>query len=565
MFAPPPAGWYLYGIMYHLGPAQAVVETGTVLEVETMLAVLLCIATLVALLARYLKIAYTVALVLVGLGMSFITVLNVEVSEGFILGVLIPPLVFQATMHLSWQRLRVDLGRILSLSVGGTILTTFLVGVLVRTFVDIPWQAALAFGALIASTDPVSVIDRFRELGVNKRLSTLVEGESLFNNGTGIVLFSLTVAGSASLTFSNTVGRFLLVFIGGSAVGAVLGYLTVTLILKFLDNYLLETIITLALALGSYVLASNLGLDGISSVIMAGLIVGNLGRKNTSPTTRYALENFWEMSAYVINAFVFLLMGVRMDISLMLSHIPQILVAVVSLIVVRMLIVYGMMGVNNLMPIVNKVPLSFQHILYWGGLKGAVNLALALSLPFYFSAYDTEILMSMTFGSVLFTLLVQGTTIKRAIDWAKIPGTSPVLIDYMRFQGRFLAARAGRMELEKLSGEEVITPETWQVMDNLYDEELTEDRRSMIKHFHANPRLEIDTLLKAREDMLRAGRSEMADAVLRGLVSEEIAQELVIEISERLAALEYIGDRIRAQYKQAAEEAERGADEKEGS
>lgn len=546
--------------MYLLGPAQTLMQPDTVLQVEILLAVLLGIATLVALLARYLKIAYAVALVLVGLGLSFITTFNVEVSEGFILGVLIPPLVFQATMHLSWRRLRADLGRVLSLSVGGTILTAFLVGILVEVLMGLPWQAALAFGALIASTDPVSVIDRFRELGVNKRLSTLVEGESLFNNGTGIVLFSLVAAGSANLTFANTVGRFLTVFVGGLAVGAVLGYLVVTLVLKFLDNYLLETIITLALALGSYTTAATLGLDGISSVITTGLIVGNLGHKNTSPTTRYALENFWEMSAYVINAFVFLLIGARMDISLMFIHLPQVGVAVLSLVVVRMMVVYGMMGVNNLLPSVHKVPMSFQHIMYWGGLKGAVNLALALSLPFYFNANDTEILMSMTFGAVLFTLLVQSTTIKRAIDWAKIPGTSAILIDYQRFQGRFLAARAGRLELEKLSGEEVITPETWEVMDNLYDEELIEDRRSMMRHFHANPRLEIETLLKAREDMLRAGRSEMSDAVLRGLVSDEVAEELVIEISDRLAALEFIGDRIRDQAKRAAEETGRAAE-----
>lgn len=546
--------------MYLLGPAQTMMDTSTVLQVEILLTVLLSIATLVALLARYLKMAYTVALVLVGLALSFITTLNVEVSEGFILGVLIPPLVFQATMHLSWRRLRTDLGRIVSLSVGGTLLTTFMVGVLVEALVGLPWQASLAFGALIASTDPVSVIDRFRELGVNKRLSTLVEGESLFNNGTGIVLFGLIVAGSANLTLSNTVGRFLMVFVGGLAVGALLGYLVVTLILKYLDNYLLETIITLALALGSYTTAAILELDGISSVIVAGLIVGNLGRKNTSPTTRYALENFWEMSAYVVNAFVFLLIGVRMDISIMFSHLPEVGVAILSLIVVRMLIVYGMMGVSNLLPSSYKVPMAFQHILYWGGLKGAVNLALALSLPFYFNEFDTETLLSMTFGAVLFTLLVQGTTIKRAIEWAKIPGTSSILIDYQRFQGRFLAARAGRLELEKLSGEEVITPDTWEVMDNLYDEELIEDRRSMMRHFHANPRLEIETLLKAREDMLRAGRSEMADAVVRGLVSDEVAEELVIEISDRLAALEYIGDRIREQAKQAAGETGQAAD-----
>ena len=341
-----------------------------ILSTEVTLVGLLAIAAAVAMVVSRIKVPFTVALVLAGLALSFTTAFDIHLSKELILGVLVPPLVFEATMHLPWHRLRTDLVAILTLAIGGTLIGTFLVGVLIRPFVDVPWPAALAFGALVSATDPVAVIARFRSLGVDKRLTTLVEGESLFNDGAAIVIFGLAAAGSAGFTVGGAVGEFLKVSVGGLAVGAVLGYLVSRVLLKHLDDHLLETAITLALAFGSYVVAEKLHISGILAVVAAGIIVGEVGLENTSPTTRLSLESFWELLSFIVNAFVFLLIGLRIDIAQMSHHVPAILVAVVTILVARAVIVYGTSLVQNRISATRYLPRSFQHAVYWGGLRG---------------------------------------------------------------------------------------------------------------------------------------------------------------------------------------------------
>ena len=394
-----------------------------ILSTEVTLVGLLAVAAAVAIVVSRINVPFTVALVLVGLALSFTTAFDIRLSKDLILGVLVPPLVFEATMHLPWHRLKSDLVSILTLAIGGTLIGTFLVGVLIRPFVDVPWPAALAFGALISATDPVAVIARFRSLGVDKRLTTLVEGESLFNDGAAIVIFGLAAAGGAGFTVGGAIGEFMKVSLGGLAVGAVLGYLVAKVLLKHLDDHLLETAITLALAFGAYVVAERVHLSGILAVVAAGIIVGEVGLDNTSPTTRLSIESFWELLSFIVNAFVFLLIGLRIDIAQMSHHVPAILVAVATILVARAVIVYGTSFIQNRISATRYLPPSFQHAVYWGGLRGAVSLALALTLTFSFEARTAEVLQVMTFGVVLFTLLVQGTTIRPVLHMVGISPT----------------------------------------------------------------------------------------------------------------------------------------------
>ncbi|MDE0289123.1 MAG: Na+/H+ antiporter [bacterium] len=515
-----------------------------ILSTEVTLVGLLAIAAAVAILVSRIKVPFTVALVLVGLALSFTTAFDINLSKELILGVLVPPLVFEATMHLPWHRLKTDLVAILTLAIGGTLIGTFLVGVLIRPFVEVPWPAALAFGALVSATDPVAVIARFRSLGVDKRLTTLVEGESLFNDGAAIVIFGLAAAGSAGFTVGGAVGEFLKVSVGGLAVGAVLGYLVSRVLLKHLDDHLLETAITLALAFGSYVVAEKLHISGILAVVAAGIIVGEVGLENTSPTTRLSLENFWELLSFVVNAFVFLLIGLRIDIAQMSHHVPAILVAVVTILVARAVIVYGTSLVQNRISTTRYLPRSFQHAVYWGGLRGAVSLALALTLPFAFDARTAEVLQVMTFGVVLFTLLVQGTTIKWVLDRVGISRPPAAALEHQRRQARLFAAWAGRKELGRLHDEEALQPYIWQTLDDLYRDELDEGRSSMRIHLRDHPELETAMLLRVRADLLRAERAGLADAVRRGLVSAEVADEVTANLDTRLAALDFIRARL---------------------
>ena len=524
--------------------AQSDVADLTVVTTEITLVALLAIAAVVAMLVSRFDVPFTVALVVVGLGLSFTTPFDASLSKDLILGVLVPPVIFEATIHLPWYRLKDDLVPILSLAIGGTLVGMFLVGALVRPFIDVPWPAALAFGALISATDPVAVISRFGSLGVDKRLTTLVEGESLFNDGAAIVAFGLAVTGGAGFSVGGAIGQFVAVSFGGLGVGLVLSYVISTVVMKRLDDHLLETIITLALAFGSYVLAEFFHVSGILAVVGAGIVVGEIGLAATSPTPRLSLEGFWEMLSFIVTAFVFLLIGLRIDIAQLSGHIPAILVAVAAILVARAVIVYGSSVIQNRFSSTRYLPRGFQHAVYWSGLRGAVSLALALTLPFSFDSHIAELLQVMTFGVVLFTLLVQGTTIKWVLDRVGISRPSQTALEHQRRQARLYAAWSGRRQLRRLHQEEAVHPYMWETLDDLYRDEMEESRASMGFHLRENPELETLMFLRIRADLLKAERAGLLEVVRRGLVSGSIADEVASAIDIRLAALDFIRTRL---------------------
>ena len=233
------------------------------IQIEGLVLELLLIVSIVAILVRRFRIPYTVALVLAGLVLSFRQRLAIELTPEIILTLLLPPLVFEAAFHLSFEKLRRNLRTIIILAVPGVILNMLVVGGILSRWAGIPISMALVFGALIAATDPVSVVAIFRKLGAPKRLEILLEGESLFNDGTAIVLFSLALGALQSGQFEIAAGvsDFVRVGGGGLLVGAVLGWLSSKLIGQ-IDDYLVETTLTTVLAFGSYLVAEQLHLSG---------------------------------------------------------------------------------------------------------------------------------------------------------------------------------------------------------------------------------------------------------------------------------------------------------------
>ncbi|MCZ7671142.1 MAG: cation:proton antiporter [Chloroflexi bacterium] len=361
-------------------------QNSELIQQELAFVLLLTIAAGVALVIRRIRFPYTVALVLVGAALSLVpNFLPFDVSSDVILAILVPPLLFEATLHIKWKHMRKDLGLIVALAVGGTLVGTIIVGEIVTWVLDVPLLAALAFGALISATDPVAVIAFFRSLGVSKRLSLLVEGESLFNDGAAIVIFNLMVAlaiaGPDTFSLSGAIIEFLRVSLGGLTIGLGLGYIVSYIVLKNLDDHLIETTTTVALAFGAYVIAEEFHVSGILAVVAAGLMVGNIGLQNTSPTTRLTLENFWEFSAYVVNSMIFLLIGFELEIDHLTPYLFPIIVAVGAILLSRAIIVYAMTGIHNaLTPHPRDVPQGYKHVMFWGGLRGAISLALALTL-----------------------------------------------------------------------------------------------------------------------------------------------------------------------------------------
>ncbi|MCA9932387.1 MAG: Na+/H+ antiporter [Anaerolineales bacterium] len=521
------------------------------IELELGVVLLLSIAALVAILIRSVKLPYTVALVLVGLILSFFpNFLGFTVSSDLIIAILVPPLLFEATLHIKWHSLKTDLFLVILLAVAGTMIGTLIVGSIIAPILRIPVEAALAFGALISATDPVAVIAFFRTLGVSKRLSILVEGESMFNDGVAIVLFNLAVGATAvnSAATNSTIGlsdgllQFFQVSFGGIGIGLLLGFVVSYVILKNVDDHLIETATTVALAFGSFVVAEEFHFSGILAVVAAGLMVGNIGTANTSPTTQLTLENFWEFLAFAVNSLVFLLIGLEIEIAQLLPNIIPIIVAVLAVLLSRGIIVYVITGLHNrFAPARHHLPELYRPVMYWGGLRGAISLALALTLngDLLGDRIAAE-LRVMTFGVVLFTLLVQGTTIERLIRRLGLATRPKQQVELQRRLGLVYAKRAGKQELDRLHDEGILFRDIWEAMSAVYDIELNDHKLALREHLQTFAELELEMYLQAREDVLMAERSALSDAARRGFISDEVQHDLIREADDRMAALRLI-------------------------
>jgi CPA1 family monovalent cation:H+ antiporter len=531
-------------------------ESSDLLQTELAFVILLSLAALAAILVRRIPLPYTVTLVLIGLVLSFVPPLGIEISSELILALLVPPLIFEATLSLKWENLRENLAPILLLAVAGTLMGTFIVAAIImlagQTLVpelNIVLAGVVAFGALISATDPVAVIAFFRDLGVGKRLSVLVEGESLFNDGVAIVIFGIALSagaatatgGDETLSLGGALVDFIRVAFGGLLVGAVLGYLVSTVILKNVDDNLIETATTVALAFGVFVVAEQLHVSGVLAVVAAGLFVGNIGTLNTSPTTRITLENFWEFLAFVVNSMVFLLIGLEVDLSAFQLNLPLVAVAVVAVLLSRAIVVYSLTWLHGRMDPNRAIPKSYRHIMFWGGLRGAISLALALSLTGdVFGDIVAQEFQLMTISVVLFTLLVQGTTIGPLLRRLGLADRPKEQREQERQQALLYATRAGSRELDRLFQDGMLSNEVWEAMTEVYRDDIRLGDQALRDLLIDYPELEQDMILRARRDLLRAERAAISDANQRGLVSEDVYHTLIRETDNRVTALRRI-------------------------
>lgn len=536
----------------------------SLLQQELSIVILLAIAAAVALLVKRIRIPYTVALVLVGLALAFLPadLIDIDVNADLILFVLVPPLLFEATLVLPWPKLKADLLPVLMFAIGGTMLGTFATAAVIRPIVDIPWLAAVAFGALISATDPVAVIAFFKSLGVDKRLGVLVEGESLFNDAVAIVAFTLAVSAAGepgSVSFGSAITDFLLKGFGGLAVGIFIGWVVAELVLANVDDPLIETTTTLAAAYGSFILAEDFGgifgfdssfhLSGILAVVAAGLVIGERGLGNTSPSTRVAMEHFWEILVFLVNSLVFLFIGIKVaGIDLADFNLGEVALAaaaaVVLVLIIRAIIVYGFGYIHGTIQPNRRIPMKFRHVSFWGGLRGAISLALALILEERnFDERTVNIVLIMTFAVVLFTLLIQGMTMTPLIRKLELAGSHENERRQQEYQARLYARRAGQAEVAKLGEQGVLFNEMARALSKTYQTEVQETTGDLGRHFVAHPELELSMMLQARRDALVAEQGALLELSRKGLVESEVAHHVSEEITNRMAALELIEER----------------------
>jgi CPA1 family monovalent cation:H+ antiporter len=391
----------------------------------SQLGILLFVSALVAMLSRRLRMPYTVGLVLAGMALYFSHIyLKWHLSKDLIFSVFLPPLVFEAALFIDWAELKRDSPVVGLLASLGVVVAAAVTAAGMHYGIDWNWGSAIVFGVLIAATDPVSVIATFKEADVPARVRLLIEAESLLNDGTAAVAF-VTVTGilaGGNQHVGSIAEALVVTTFGGIGVGGILAYLLVLLAGRTPD-YLVEITFTTLAAYGSFLIAEHFRMSGVLATLTAGLVVGNFrSSSQISNAGRQALKPFWEYAAFVANSLIFLLIGAQEAEQHFDSLWAPVVLAIVLVTLGRAVAIYPLCAVFARTRL--RVSRPQQHVLFWGGLRGALALALALSLPPSFPRHDAVV--TITFAVVAFSIFVQGLTITPLLKGLGLIADEPV-------------------------------------------------------------------------------------------------------------------------------------------
>jgi CPA1 family monovalent cation:H+ antiporter len=433
-------------------------------KIEAAILLLLLIASLGAVFFKRLKLPFTVGLVMVGLGLGLLEpwlmpFQSLVVSHDLIIFLFVPPLVFASASNLNSRLFFRNLAPILILAGPGLVVSMLIVGVWLAWLTPLTLTSALLFGALISATDPVAIVALFEKLGVPARLKMLVDGESMLNDATAIVAFTVVMgiimSGSfQAATLSAALVNVILVLLGGALVGVLLGILMRFVIVAAETNPLIQFVITLVIAYFSFLIADTVGASGVVAVLAAGLVIGRYKADLLKTEVKVRLDDLWELVAALANSLIFLLVGLtaaRFFIGPQ-AHYPahlwtSIFWAIVAAIAARGVMIFTITPCMNSFLQQGPIDLRSQTVSFWGGLRGAVALALALSLAADFP--QRELLIAMTLGVALFTILVGGLTAGPLIRRFRLDTPEP-LVRLEEAQARFLAQQRATQRLREL-------------------------------------------------------------------------------------------------------------------
>lgn len=519
---------------------SAVSIKGNLEQFLVVLSVSLSVATISRLFSWFRQIPYTLLLVIVGSGLAFVDVRLVNLSPELILEIFLPPLLFEAAWNMRWKDLKQSWLPVGLFAVLGVIISVLGVAWAVSTFTPLSLPIALLLGASLSATDPVSVVALFRELGASKRLTTIMEGESLFNDGVAVVAFLLLVGiplGVQDFSVTGTISRFG-VFVGvGVGVGGLIGFGISYLTQRF-DLPLVEQSLTLVSAYGTYLIAEELGGSGVIGVVTVGLILGNFGsRIGMNPRTRLIVSEFWEFLAFFVNSIVFLLIGDQINFGSLGGNLGLIVVAIAAVVITRIIVIFGL---GNLSNVFTEIDINFreQTVLWWGGLRGGVSIALALSVPEILDGRQE--IIDAVFGVVLFTLLIQGLTVQFLLEKLNLIGDQPLRQEYSEALARRTALNRvlkylANLEEDEINEEGDRAAEFLRYQYSLVKGQLQgiEDELETLRRDH--PSLMSIELEQVRERLLDIEADTYAELIRSGDLNENLSPLLRGAIDEAIA------------------------------
>ena len=523
---------------------------------------ILVIACGMALLAKRLRLPYTVLLVVAGLAVSLLLdgapglrehLEKIKLKPELLLQVFLPILLFEAAFHVDLKSFLNNRRAILFLAIPGVI-----IGMVLTTAVFVPvaklirgdmmWQVGLVTAAMLAATDPISVVALFKEFTVAKRLGIIVEGESLINDGIAVVLFGVVVKITAdslglhiptldgqggNVQALQVLGNFLSeVFLGtavGVAVGLAMSYLT-----SKVNDHLIEVALTTIAAYGSNIAAIQLHASGVIAVVVCGMMIGNVGAKHgMSPTTREAVFSFWEFAAFMANSFVFILIGLEIRLSELWADAGLIVAFFVIMILVRSVIVFG---VHNL---VRREDLRLRKpwlpVITWSGVRGSLSMVMAMMLVASDSEGETtrKLILNLVFGVVLLSILLQGTTIEWLMKRVGLIVETHEEIEYEMALARRQAIRCLVDNLEDAERKGILSHGTFEILHKrLVERREANDKRiaEMLEH---TPTLN-DLELQMHATRLYALEKQVyRDLEKEGDLDYESMESLVRDVLER--------------------------------
>ena len=352
---------------------------------------LLIVAIAVAIIARPLRLPDTVALVVAGLGIGAVAdplgfAKELEVPPELVLLVLLPGLVFEAAYRLRIPDLRRWFGALVLLAIPGVLISAFVVAVILSVGTGLSLSLAFVVGAMVSATDPAAVVATFKRLPVSRSLATMVDGESLLNDGTGLVLFAIAIrAVSEPVTGVQAVVAFVVAIGASIAIGLVVGAIAAR-IMSLVDDHLIELTISVVVAYGAYLVAETFHFSGVLATVTAAIVLGNVGPGRVlSAAGTDAIDTVWEFLAYLLTAVVFLLVGLAIPPAELIGAIGPIGLGIVAILIGRAIVTYGLLGgasrIRGLPGFGGAIPRPWLDVVFWSGLRGAVAVAMALALP----------------------------------------------------------------------------------------------------------------------------------------------------------------------------------------